>query len=196
LSIKTTADGSREIHDPEWLARFHRGDRELLDEIYRIHFSTVQRRVNRVLSNSGAADRETVIFRVFERLIESARMRSNFKGGRLDAWLARVSHNAAIDHTRRRQRERPLDDQFMERPSLEPSPEEQAHQHELEALLLEFREGLSPALDLVFEARYMADLSQYEAGRKLKLARTTLASREKKIRQMLKRFFLRKELRP
>src|SRR5262245_37829285 len=88
----------------EWLERFHAGERQVIEQVYREHFRTVDGAVGAVLSG---ADRETAIHEVFLRLINNDNLRRSFRGGELGAWLSVVSRNHAIDYARRRNREAP-----------------------------------------------------------------------------------------
>jgi RNA polymerase sigma-70 factor (ECF subfamily) len=168
----------------DWLAAFHAGERGVLETCYREHFTRVERSVGGVL---GGADRETVIHEVFLRLLSNAKLRESFRGGSLGAWIATVAHNHAIDFARRARRESPV------------APEVVAHLADAapvrdldsELLVERFRREVLPAaLASVFEARFLEQLSQREAAKKLGIHRTTLAYREMKVRSLLKRYLL------
>ncbi|MBU0552893.1 sigma-70 family RNA polymerase sigma factor [Myxococcota bacterium] len=192
-------DGAALIDDCDWLTSFYEGDQAAIAAVYQVYFSTVRSGVERVLTHHCAADRETVIFQVFEGLLSRRKMREGFRGGRMDRWLTAVARNAAIDFLRRHQREVLTDPQLLvaaHRVEADegPDPEMIAQQRELEAQVAEFRaQHLPPKLEPVFEARFFQQLSQYEAAEQLGMRRTTLASQEKKIRALLRRFFLRHE---
>jgi DNA-directed RNA polymerase specialized sigma24 family protein len=90
----------------DWLKRFHEGDRAIIEQIYREHFTTVSRSVALLTS---AADRETAIHEIFLRLLTRPSLRASFQGGDLGAWLMAVAHNHAVDFARLRRREVPAD---------------------------------------------------------------------------------------
>jgi RNA polymerase sigma-70 factor (ECF subfamily) len=169
-----------------WLGRFHDGDRVVLEEVYRQHFSTVQRAVGPVL---GAADRETVIHEIFFRLLTQPALRSSFRDGDLGAWLTVISRNHAIDFARRSQREVPVG-MGLERPTAGESGEAGAHAR---VLVEKFRRDiLPPKWSGVFETRFVRQLSQPEAAASLGISRTTLAYQEARVRLLLRRFLLRR----
>src|SRR5262245_20067590 len=87
------------------LAAFHQGAKSALTEIYREHYSTVDRAVGAVLYG---ADRETLVHEVFYRLLTRPELRASFTGGSMAAWLSAIARNLAIDHLRRKRREAPL----------------------------------------------------------------------------------------
>ena len=168
--------------DAEWLARFHGGARDVMEECYREHFATVLRAVGRVVRG---VDRETIVQEVFFRLLSSAKLRAGFQGGSLAGWLATVAHHQAVDTLRHYGRELPRAELELGRPD--------ALGDEAEARLLveRFRrECLPPRWERVFQARFLEQRSQREAAALLGLARTTLAYQEHRIRRLLKRFFL------
>jgi RNA polymerase sigma-70 factor (ECF subfamily) len=167
---------------PEWLERFHRGERAILEACYREHFRGVHAAVGRVLRG---ADQETVVHEVFYRLLSDAGLRASFRGGTFAAWLSSVARHQAIDCWRQRQREtEPLAE------AAEPTaPADAEARLELRLFVQRFRTDVLPAKWLaVFDARFLAQLDQREAARRLGISRTTLAYRELKIRRLLRRF--------
>ena len=174
--------------DARWLERFHGGDRVVLEECYREHYATVARSVGAVLSG---ADQETVVHEVFFRLLTRRDVRAGFEGGSLAAWLGVVARNLAIDHARRHRREPVVAPDTMaalaERAAEPPEDDLDARR-----LIDRFRRDVLPApWRPVFEARFVAQLSQREAAAQLRMRRTTLAYQEVRIRRLLRRFVLR-----
>jgi RNA polymerase sigma-70 factor (ECF subfamily) len=170
----------------DWLARFHAGDRAVLEECYREHFGTVGRAIGRMASE---ADRETLIHEVFFRLLESPSLRQGFRGGSLGAWLATIARHHAIDFIRHHRRERlsgvETEPQFVD---LSSKLEQKA---EARLLIQQFRrEHLPKQWVGVFETRFLQQLSQREAAAALGMPRTTLAYQELRIRRRLRRFLL------
>jgi RNA polymerase sigma-70 factor (ECF subfamily) len=175
--------------DPRWLARFHAGEREVLDEIYRRYFSVV---VTAVQILRGA-DKETVIHDVFLQLLAREELRRGFTGGSFAAWVATIARHQAIDFWRRYRREHSLDDLVARGSSNEPVQPVEPFERTVEARLLvdRFRrESLPPKWALVFEARFLMGLDQRSAAARVGISRTTLAYQEIQIRRLLRRFLL------
>lgn len=180
-------DVERAAFDADWLVRFHRGDRDILEACYRDHFATVERAIGGVL---GGGDRETAIHEVFSRLLDNAGLRESFRGGSLAAWLATVARNHAIDYRRRLGHETRLGADG------EHDPVAESWQNATDARLLieQFRrEHLPPEWAGVFELRFLQQLPQREAAHRLSIHRTTLAYRELRIRRLLRRFLVEGE---
>jgi RNA polymerase sigma-70 factor (ECF subfamily) len=171
----------------DWLSRFHAGKRSIIEECYREHFDSVMQAVGELLSS---ADRETVVHEVFYRLLSDAGMRESFRGGSFKAWLRTVARNRAIDYLRRHRREQSLGAQAVS--ELERGrARQQEEETEAKMLIDQFRnEHLPEKLAPVFEARFLQQLSQREAARKLGMHRTTLAYQEQLIRDILRVFLL------
>jgi RNA polymerase sigma-70 factor (ECF subfamily) len=171
--------------DDDWLRRFHRGDRAVIEQLYLDCFATVEVAISRIVAGP---DRETVIHEVFVRLLERSEMRQGFRGGSITAWLTTVARNRAIDLVRRRNRETAvLDEVALERPHREAdSSIAAAAQRQLAA----FRVTLPPKWRAVFDACFVEQRSQRDAARGLGIARTTLAYRELQIRRRLRKFVL------
>jgi RNA polymerase sigma-70 factor (ECF subfamily) len=172
-----------------WLAQFHAGSREILRECYVDHFASVERTVGRILKG---ADKETVIHEIFFRLITNERLRLTFQGGSFRAWVSTIARNQAVDYWRRQQFEVPAgapEDILGER-------EDAARfENRVEAQITidRFRtECLPEKWRKVFDARFIQQLDQPEAARVLGMHRTTLIYQEYCVRNLLKRFVLRK----
>jgi RNA polymerase sigma-70 factor (ECF subfamily) len=177
--------------DPTWLEEFHAGSPGAMTQLYVDHFATVERSVGRVLRG---ADKETVVHEVFCRLLGDAGLRASFQGGSMRAWISTVGRNLALDYRRRRQREQPCgsaEDVHDDADDL-PSPEGQLEAREL---IGRFRdERLPEKWRAVFDARFVQQLHQSEAARALGIRRTTLLYQEFRIRQLLRKFFLGREV--
>lgn len=175
------------VGEEPWLERFHRGERAVLERCYRDHVQTVRSSVQRVLRG---ADMETVIHDVFLKLISNDKARRNFKGGNFDAWIARVAKNMAIDYVRRHGRERAVEPEMADRMGGGWSDDLEA-KVEARRVVARFREEKLPAAwQEVFVARFMEQLSQRDAAKKLGISRTTLAYRELRIRRLLRSYVL------
>ena len=173
--------------DGAWLERFHRGERASIESCYRVHFTTVEPAIGTLLTS---ADRETVIHELFSRLISQPDLRRSFQGRSLGAWLARVARNQAIDYRRRQGREVGADGG----PADETSAPNWEASADARLLIARFKQTQIPAgwLD-VFEVRFLQQLPQREAARRLGIRRTTLAYRELRIRRLLRKFLVEEE---
>jgi RNA polymerase sigma-70 factor (ECF subfamily) len=170
-----------------WLEAFHRGDRTAIEQCYREHHATVSAVVGRMLPD---VDAESVSHEIFFRLLTDPKLRSNFRGGNVGAWLTQVAKRCALDHLRRLRRER----SDPPEPADESGSLEARRSDALEAkqLVDRFRrERLPPEWAGVFEARFLRGLAQREAAKALGMHRTTLVYREHRIRALLRRFLLR-----
>jgi RNA polymerase sigma-70 factor (ECF subfamily) len=175
------------VTDEAWLARFWAGDRSTLDEMCRNTLSVVDGAVSRYLHG---ADRDTVVQTVFLKVLADEKVRRNFTGGSLRAWLGTVSRNQAIDFARRRGREVPSDatnpDDWVN-----VAGENLHAKAEARMTIQRFRdERLPEKWAPVFEARFIEQLSQREAAQALGMSRTTLAYQESRVRRLLRRFLL------
>lgn len=172
------------VTEVAWLARFHAGDRDVMEAVYRDHFVRVRAVAARVLSE---VDAETVAHEVFERLLSDERSRRSFEGGNLGAWIAQVAHNRSLDVLRRRRRE------LSEHESPEEDVDPARLEDELEAKRLVdrfLRERLPGKYRSLFDARFLRQLSQREAAQELGIERSTLAYQEKQVRTLLTAFLL------
>jgi len=169
-----------------WLARFHAGDRAVLDDVYRGHVDAVHRSAGGVL---GGADLETVVHEVFFRVMTNADLRKAFQGGDLAAWLVVIARHHAIDYVRRRSREQPSG---LDVGGATDAPHGAvAARAEAGLIIRKFcAEVLPPKWRPVFEARFVQHLTQTEAAAALRMRRTTLVYHELRIRRLLHTFLL------
>jgi RNA polymerase sigma-70 factor (ECF subfamily) len=168
-----------------WIAEFHRGGRETFAALYKEHFATVDGAVGKILRG---ADKETVIHEVFCQLMASSQVRQGFHGGSFGAWLVTLARNRAIDFHRRRQLEQPMG---SDPENYGPATAGENLEPKMEARLLlrRFRDQVLPGKWLaVFDARFVEQLDQPEAARRLGMSRTTLAYQEYRVRRLLLRF--------
>jgi RNA polymerase sigma-70 factor (ECF subfamily) len=173
-----------------WLAAFHAGDRAVVGQCYRDHERTVAAAIGRMLP---PADSETVTHEVFYRLLSDAQLRANFQGGNFAAWITRVATHSAIDYLRRCRREQ-SGCAAASAPEVDAlaAPRRIDDELDAKALVERFRRDcLPPEWAGVFDARFLRQMPQREAARKLGIQRTTLAYREVRIRKLLTQFLLR-----
>ena len=153
-----------------------------MEACYREHFARVHAAVGSVLQG---ADRETVVHDVFYRLLSSSQLRSSFRGGALGTWLSTVARNQAIDYWRQQCRE----SRVRNGQAPNPTASDADTSLELRLFVQRFREEVLPGKWVgVFDARFLGQLDQREAARRLGISRTTLAYRELQIRRLLRRF--------
>jgi len=154
--------------------------------VYQEHFQSVDGAIGRVLQG---VDREAVAQDVFARVFTEPEFRAKFSGGSIRAWLCTVGRNRAIDHLRKIGREDLVEHHTLERVGGATEQEHTFERREAKALIDRFREEvLPPKWKDVFEARFIEQLSQRDAAKKLGIARTTLAYQELRIRSKLKAF--------
>jgi RNA polymerase sigma-70 factor, ECF subfamily len=177
--------------DDSWLAAFHRGDREVLSRCYQDYAGTVARAVRPLVSGF---DQETVVHDMFCRLFGSADARRSFTGGNFRAWLTTVARRQAIDHRRRMGRERLIEEADLEQLATQDTGSNAEEELDLRVLVARFREHvLPPKWEPVFQVRFLEQLDQRAAARRLGIPRTTVAYRELRIRVLLKRFMLEED---
>lgn len=170
--------------DDGWLARFHAGERAIVEAAYRQELKRVLDAASRIVSS---VDAETVAHEVFFRLLTDEHFRRSFAGGSLGPWLGRVASNAAIDLHRKRRRE------VGETESDVSDGDPARFDEEVEAkLLIErfCRERLPEKWRGVFETRFLRQLPQRDAANELGIQRSTLAYQEQQVRALLTGFLL------
>ena len=176
---------SRDDQSGSWIERFHSGRRETMEECYREHFSDVEKSASRMLSG---VDLENVVHEVFAKILTNKQTRLSFKGGSFQSWLSTVARNQAIDYLKRNHREHPVEPRIAEQLA-ESACQENREDIELKRVIERFRSEKVPEKWLpVFDARFVKRLTQREAAKELGISRTTLAYREGRIRQRLRRF--------
>ena len=180
------------LDDESALTRFHAGERAFIGHLYRETYESVDATVGRVLRG---ADRETVVHDLYYRLLSKPELRLNFSGGSMRSWLATLAHNLAVDFWRHHRRETNLEDRDTP-PLVDPMSRRMEERAELNLFVERFRrDGLPAELWPLFQARFVEQLDQREAARRLGMPRTTLAYRELRVKRLL-RAFLRKRSRP
>jgi RNA polymerase sigma-70 factor (ECF subfamily) len=164
-----------------------------MEECYRVHFSDVEKSAGRLLSG---VDLENVVHEVFAKILTNKQTRLSFKGGSFPSWLSAVARNQAIDYLKRNRREHPVEPRIAEQLA-ESTRQENTEDIELKRVIERFRSEEVPGKWLpVFDARFIRRLTQREAAKELGISRTTLAYREGRIRQRLRRFIESLEEKP
>jgi RNA polymerase sigma factor (sigma-70 family) len=165
----------------DFAARFVKGDRAVLERVYRQSFEGVRRAAGRVLREP--ADRDGVVQQVFTEVVSSRALRATFRGGDLTSWLAAIARHKAIDFARRESRLTDLS--AVPEPAVSEGPLDD-FRHELER----FASQLPAERRRVVELRFIAGMTQVEAAAELRMPRSTLEDWEKQIKQALERYLL------
>ena len=163
--------------DPFWEARFHRGEKDVMETVYRDNFDAVRRAAARILSEP--ADRDTIVQQVFVDLCSSRRMRESWSGTSLTAWLCTIARNQAIDFARREKRLTDLS-ALENTAAAAPDPLQEFRQE-----LARFAERLDSSRRQLLELRFVRGLTQVEAAGQLGMPRSTLEDWERELRNQL-----------
>jgi RNA polymerase sigma-70 factor (ECF subfamily) len=167
--------------DTTWSARFLRGDKDVIEEVYRTTLSDVRRAAGAVVGEP--ADRDAIVHETYLDLLSNRELRASYRGGALGAWLGAIARHRAIDFVRRQGRLTDLG-QVPER-AVTRDPVE-----ELREELRQFANRLDSVERSVLELRYLVGMTQVEAASALGMPRSTLEDRERRIKQMLKAFLV------
>jgi RNA polymerase sigma-70 factor, ECF subfamily len=177
--------------DEAWLDGFHRGERGALARCYEDYVDTVTWAVRPIVQG---VDEETVVHDVFCRLFGNEQTRRSFAGGNFGAWIITVARRQAIDFRRRRSREQLTDAAEVHELAARTTPPEDTEAELARNLWIgRFRDQLPPKWVPVFRTRFLEQLDQREAARRLGMHRTTLAYQEMRIRSLLRQFVLEGE---
>jgi RNA polymerase sigma factor (sigma-70 family) len=187
--------------DQERLRRFREGATEVLGEVYRAHAEPLARALRAVAFRGrgfahlqGALEVENTVLETFARAFEP-RTRMAYDGVRPYAqFLMGIARNVVLEQSRSREVVAGLGPQdegssldwelgatWGERESLEQQLEDQ----EVESLLRDFKEGLSPQERELFELRFSEGLAQESAAERVGLTRIQVRRREKSLKQRL-----------
>ena len=175
---------SEDSHQSRWLERFHAGHRETMEDLYQEYFSTVENTVSKYLTG---LDMENVVHEVFFKILSDRHTRTSFNGGSMSQWIIVVARNLAIDYLRRDKHEKPIDPQLVEMMA----DREQTTSNddvEISQFIERIRKEVPDDLIPIFDIRFVRHMNQRDAAKELGMSRTTLAKREKKIREKLRRF--------
>jgi RNA polymerase sigma-70 factor (ECF subfamily) len=167
--------------DPSWQQRFRRGDRDVIEAVYRETFEAVRRTAGRVLREP--ADRDAVVHEVFAELCSSRRLRESFRGGEMGAWLGAIARHRALDFARRERRLTDLS--AVDEASTGPDPLDDFRRD-----LERFATRLDPQRRQVLELRFVAGMTQVEAAERMNMPRSTLEDWERQIKRLLQEHLL------
>jgi RNA polymerase sigma-70 factor (ECF subfamily) len=187
---------------PELLARFRRGDRDALEEVYLAYVDKVSKIVRfgfRLPQGGGvvpglgwrADEVADIVQEVFARSFSHA-ARAAYDADRDYApYLYTVTRNVLVDRARRHGRELPVPWAELQR----------AHEQELAAnedesewadaatvaSVRAYLDGLDDSLKRLHDVRYVQGLSQRDAAERLGISRQTLRTLETRLRDGLRR---------
>jgi RNA polymerase sigma-70 factor (ECF subfamily) len=186
--------------DQERLRRFRDGAPDVLAEVFRAHAERLARMLRAAAFHGrgfahlrGALEVENAVLETFARAFEP-RARLAYDGVRpYAAFLMGIARNVVLEQARSRE----------VAVGLEPAGEVAAldwdsgmvgeggdlarelEDREVEALLLDFKEGLNPEERQLFELRFTEGLAQESAAEKVGLTRIQVRRREKGLKQRL-----------
>jgi RNA polymerase sigma factor (sigma-70 family) len=172
------------IRDPGWQDRFLRGDKNVIEEIYRTTFEEVRRAAGTVLREP--ADRDAVVHEIFLQLISSRALRESYRGGQMGSWLGAIARHQSLDFARRESRLTDLS--AVDQASSKTDPLD-----ELRRELVRFASRLDPERQRLVQLRYIEGMTQMEAAAVLGKPRSTLEDWEHQFRRELHVFLAGKK---
>lgn len=187
--------------DQERLRRFREGAPEVLGEVYRAHAEPLARALRAIAFRGrgfahlqGALEVENTVLETFARAFEP-RTRLAYDGVRPYAqFLMGIARNVVLEQSRSREVVAGLGPQDegstldWESGALsggQESLEQQLEDQEVEALLRDFKQGLSQEERELFELRFTEGLAQESAAERVGLTRIQVRRREKGLKQRL-----------
>ncbi len=162
------------------VAAFHAGHESVIRAIYVEYGAALLRETRRY---AGPAEAESVVHDVFVELLRNPKLRAQFVGGALTAWLRQIARLKAFEHLRRARR--PPPQKF--------GPETHSDESGLEAreLLTRFLAARVPdAQKQFFGLRFLARQTQVEISAQLGIPRSTLEGWEHRLAEKLRAFVL------
>jgi len=187
--------------DQERLRRFREGAPEVLGEVYRAHAEPLARALRSVAFRGrgfahlqGALEVENTVLETFARAFEP-RTRLAYDGVRPYAqFLMGIARNVVLEQSRSREvvaglgpqdEGSTVDWELGAAAGRGESLEQQLEDQEVEALLVNFKQGLSPEERELFELRFTEGLAQESAAERVGLTRIQVRRREKGLKQRL-----------
>jgi len=164
------------LRDAEWRDRFLRGDKDVIEEIYRATFEEVRRAAGSVLHEP--ADRDAVVHEVYLELLSSRELRESHRGGQMGAWLGAIARHQALDFARRESRLTDLS--AVDEISAKADPVA-----DLRRELVRFAAKLDPERQRLIQLRYIEGVTQMEAAAILGKPRSTLEDWEHQFKRAL-----------
>jgi len=166
------------------VARAQEGDRAALEELYLLHFDRIYAYL--YVSVHNRHDAEDLTTQTFLHMLEAIG-RFRWQSAPFSAWLFRIAHNLAVDHFRRRRRER-VEDEVSE-PDVEAPAEAEALDSIAQYGMLELIDRLSPEQRQVLTLKFYLGFGNAETaailgkteGAVKSLQHRALASLEKQL---------------
>lgn len=162
--------------DLDWQARFLRGDKDVIEDIYKRTFDQIRQAAGGVLRD--AADRDAVVHDVFVDLLADRSLRESHRGGEIGAWLAAIARHRALDFVRRQRR-------LTDLSAVAEGPTAADPLSELRDELRRFGARLNPQRQRLLELRYLQGMTQMEAAAAFGVPRSTLEDWERQLRRLL-----------
>jgi RNA polymerase sigma-70 factor (ECF subfamily) len=187
--------------DQERLRRFREGAPEVLGEVYRAHAESLARALRSIAFRGrgfaylqGALEVENTVLETFARAFEP-RTRLAYDGVRPYAqFLMGIARNVVLEQSRTREvvaglgpqdEGSTVDWELGAAGGNGESLEQQLEDQEVEALLVSFKQDLSPEERELFELRFTEGLAQESAAERVGLTRIQVRRREKGLKQRL-----------
>ncbi len=167
--MSTASLSSAPLQDTELFRRTAAGDGQSLAELHRRYSGVLLATAMRILNN--ARDAEEVVQEAFVQIWEKASVFDARRGKPL-TWAMTLTRNKAIDHLRRVQRRRRLQDEVAEETKiwehvLERDSSEEAAAHEANDIVRSAVIQLSPDQRRAIELAYFGGLTQQQIAQKL-----------------------------
>jgi RNA polymerase sigma factor (sigma-70 family) len=188
--------------DSTFLDGFRRGERKVLARVYSEHVEEVERFVRSFFTSdyqkhrlaSRSVDLEDLVQEIFTRAF-SQTARLSFDVQRpYGPFLGALARNLVVDWARRRCPEIPTEDIERYAANLNSAADVPWADGETIRLVDDYVARLNPELREIHELRYVLNHTQEEACRALGLSRQQLRTREKHLRDGLRRALKRAEL--
>jgi RNA polymerase sigma-70 factor (ECF subfamily) len=164
------------LRDPGWRERFLRGDKDVIEEIYRATFEEVRRAAGAILHEP--ADRDAVVHEVYLELLSSRDLRESHRGGALGAWLGAIARHQALDFARRESR-------LTDLSAIDELSAKADALSDLRRELVRFASRLDPDRQRLVQLRYVEGMTQMEAAAILGKPRSTLEDWEHQFKRAL-----------
>src|SRR5436305_7763809 len=132
--------------------RAQHGDRDALEDLYRLHFDRICSYLHMSVGNRH--DAEDLTTQTFLKMLESIK-KFRWRAAPFSAWLFRIAHNLAMDHFRATRRWQPEENVPEQPGEEEPSAETQALQSIGRQSMLELIENLSEEQQQVLTLKFV-----------------------------------------
>jgi RNA polymerase sigma factor (sigma-70 family) len=165
------------LRDPDWRERFLRGDKDVIEDIYRTTFEEVRRAAGSVLREP--ADRDAVVHEVFLELISSRDLRESYRGGQMGSWLGAIARHQSLDFARRESR-------LTDLSAIDEATDRGDPLQDLRRELARFAADLDPERQRLIQLRYIEGMTQMEAAAVLGKPRSTLEDWEHQFKRALR----------